>query len=68
MSKLRVGERSAGRDRPPDSLQGAFSITYAQQVFPLAKLALESHALGDLKRRDDAALDLLASFAGAFTD
>ena len=35
-------------------------------MFPLAKLALESHALGDLKRRDEAALDLRAShpFAG----
>jgi hypothetical protein len=38
-----------------------FSIANAQQVFPLAKLALESHALGDSKRRDEAALDLLAS-------
>jgi hypothetical protein len=27
---------------------------------PLAKLALESQALRDLERRDDAALDLLA--------
>jgi hypothetical protein len=34
-------------------------------VFPLAKFAIESHALGDLKRRDDAALDLLASLASA---
>jgi hypothetical protein len=38
-----------------------FSIANAQQVFLLAKLALESHALGDSKRRDEAALDLLAS-------
>jgi hypothetical protein len=37
------------------------SIAHAQQVFPLAKVALESHALGDLKRRYDAALDLLAA-------
>jgi hypothetical protein len=37
-----------------------------QQVLPLAKVALESHALGNLKRRDDAALDLLSGLSGAF--
>ena len=31
-------------------------------ILPLAKVAFEAHALGDLKRRDDAALDLLAAF------
>jgi len=30
-----------------------FSIADAQQVLPLAKFALEAHALGNLKRRDD---------------
>jgi hypothetical protein len=29
-----------------------FSIADAQQVLPLAKVALEAHALGDLKRRE----------------
>jgi hypothetical protein len=42
------------------------SISDAQQVFPFAKVALKTHALGDLKRRDDAPLDLLAGFAGSF--
>ena len=37
-------------------------------MLPLAKLALESHALGDLKRRDNAALALLASLARAFAN
>ena len=32
-----------------------------QQVLPLAIVAFEAHALGDLKTRDDASLDLLAS-------
>jgi hypothetical protein len=32
-----------------------------QKVFPLTKIALEAHALGDLKCSEDAPLDLLAS-------
>jgi hypothetical protein len=36
------------------------------QKFPLAKVALETQALGDLKRRDDASLDLLAALSGSF--
>ena len=35
-------------------------------MFPLAEIALEAHALGDLKRRDDTSLDLLAGFASSF--
>jgi hypothetical protein len=46
----------------PGGLQ--FSITNTQQVFPLAEIALEAHALGDLKRRDGTSLDLLAGFPG----
>ena len=42
-----------------------FSISNSQQVLPLAKFAFEPHALGDLKRRDDATLDLLAGLSGA---
>jgi hypothetical protein len=32
----------------------------------LPKLTLEAHALGDLKARDDAPLDLLAGLSGSF--
>jgi hypothetical protein len=39
---------------------------FAWNVFPLAKFALKSHALGNLKRRDDASLDLLAGLSGGF--
>ena len=45
--------------------RAAFSIANSQQLLPLPKVAFESHALGHLKRRDDAALDLLAGFSGA---
>jgi hypothetical protein len=41
-----------------------FSIADSQQVLPLAK----AHALGDLKRRDDAAFDLLARLSGALAN
>jgi hypothetical protein len=36
----------------------------AQQVLPLAKVALEAHAFGDLEGRDQATLDLLAALSG----
>jgi len=39
------------------------SISDPQEVLPLAKLALEAHALGDLECRDHAPLDLLAGLA-----
>ena len=39
-----------------------FSITDPQQVLPLAKFALEAHALGKPEARDDAPLDFLAGF------
>jgi hypothetical protein len=51
------------RTMVPGGLQ--FSITNTQQVFPLAEIALEAHALGDLKRRDDSSLDLLAGLSGS---
>jgi hypothetical protein len=41
------------------------SIANSQQGFPLAKLTLEAHALGNLKRRDHATLDLLSTLSGA---
>ena len=37
-----------------------------QQILPLAKFAFEAHALGDLKCRDDASLDLLSALACPF--
>ena len=36
------------------------SISNPEQVLLLAKLALETHAFGDLEARDDAPFDLLA--------
>jgi hypothetical protein len=48
----------------PGGLQ--FSIANPQQIFPLAKVALEANALGNLKRRDNAPLDLLAGLPGSF--
>ena len=42
------------------------SYSNPKQVLPLAKFALEAHALGDLKRRDDTPLDLLAGLPGCF--
>ena len=39
-------------------------IVNPQQALPLAKFALEPHALGHPKCRDDAALDLLAALSG----
>jgi hypothetical protein len=44
------------------------SISNPQQVLPLAKIRLESYALGDLKRRDDAALDPFAAFVGTLVN
>ena len=43
-----------------------FSIADAQRVLPLPKVAFEAHALGDLKRRDDAPLYLFARLPGSF--
>jgi hypothetical protein len=40
------------------------AIANSQQVLPLAKVALEAHAFGDLKRRDDTSLDLLPALSG----
>ena len=37
-----------------------------QEVLPLSKVALEAHALGGLKCRDDTPLDLLAGLSGSF--
>jgi hypothetical protein len=45
-----------------------FSIANPRQVLPLAKFAFEAHALGNLKRRSDAALDLLPALSGALAD
>ena len=42
------------------------SIANAQQVLPLAKVTVEPHALGNLKRRDETSLDLLAALSSAF--
>ena len=48
----------------PGGLQ--FSIANPQQVFPLAKVALEANAFGDLKARYDASLNPLARLTGGF--
>jgi hypothetical protein len=45
-----------------------FSIANAQQVLPLPEVAFEAHAFGNLKRRDEASLDLLAAFARRFAN
>jgi hypothetical protein len=37
-------------------------------VLPLVKVALEADPLGDLKGRDEAALDLLSTLACPFAD
>jgi hypothetical protein len=37
-------------------------------VLPLPEFALEAHALGDLKRRDDTPLNLLAGLSGVLAD
>jgi hypothetical protein len=37
-------------------------------VLPLAKVALETKALGNAKRRDNTALDLLAALSGALAN
>jgi hypothetical protein len=39
-------------------------IANSKQVPPLAKVALEAHALSDPKRRDHASFDLLAGLSG----
>ena len=54
LKSLRTQEK-VGLERP---------IVNPQQALPLAKFALESHALGHPKCRDDAALDLLAALSG----
>ena len=36
------------------------------EMLPLAKVALEAHAIGDLKLRDDTSLDLLAKLSCSF--
>jgi hypothetical protein len=35
----------------------------SQQILPLPKIALEAHAFGDLKSRDDTSLDVLAALS-----
>jgi hypothetical protein len=40
----------------------------AQQVLPPAEFAFEPHALGDLKRRYNAALELLPALSGALAN
>ena len=42
------------------------SIPNPQQPLPLPQLTFEAHALGNLKRRDQTALDLLVGLPGSF--
>ena len=56
-----VGSLTCAPTRPPGKLR---SITNPQQLLPLAKVALETKALGDSKARNDASLDLLARCNG----
>jgi len=51
----RLGSRVANHDHSP-----------IRSRLPLAKFAVEAHALRDLKRRDDAPLDLFARLPGSF--
>jgi hypothetical protein len=53
-STAKIGIASANRDQSP----------IRSSCPPLANFALEAHALGGLKRRDDAALDLLSALPG----
>jgi hypothetical protein len=46
-------------------LVAKFSIANPQQMLPLAKVATEAHAFGNLKGRDQASLDGLSAFAGS---
>ena len=46
-----MGSRTGAPTRPPGKL---LSITNPQQLLPLAKVALETKALGDSKARNDA--------------
>jgi hypothetical protein len=41
-------------------------VANPQQVFPLTKVTFEAHAFGNLKRCDQATLDLLAGLASRF--
>ena len=41
-----------------------FSIADPQKFLPLAKVTFEAQAFGNLKRRDEAALNLLAALSG----
>ena len=52
-----MGSLTCAPTIPPGKLR---SISDPQQLLPLAKVALETHALGDSKARNDASLDLLA--------
>jgi hypothetical protein len=67
-SFTQVSFERKGRLVPPNPMsKGAETlIVNSQQVLPLAKVAVEAHALGDPKRRDDASLDLLAALSGSF--
>ena len=42
------------------------SIANQQRVLPLSEVALEAHALGNLKRRDYSTLECLAALSGSF--
>lgn len=44
-----------------------FSVSNPQQLFPLPQFPFEAYALGNLKRRDHASLDLLAALSGSLT-
>ena len=45
---------------------GKFLLPDAKQVLPLAKVALEAYAFGDLKCRDQATFDRLTAFPSPF--
>jgi hypothetical protein len=52
--------------RSHDTSWKGMTISDAQKAHPLAKVALEAHALRYLKARDGAPLDLLARLSGRF--
>ena len=63
---MRLGGVMIAEEAPGRSRGKPRSISDPQQVLPLAKVALEAHALGNLEARDDAPLDLLAGLSGRF--
>jgi hypothetical protein len=57
-----------GRKRHFATEHVQFSTANSQEVLPLAEVAFEARAFDDLKRQDQATLDLLSAFAGSIAN